>query len=121
MRRASPCVVLAVLLLAGHASAQSTSISTGANGAISGRITCATNAISSFTVLPDIHVFSSAGVLVRWLPASSVCTPEGLDYVVSDLPAGQYFLLARDRPSCRLPDYADDEMAVFDLAFIQPR
>ena len=67
-------------------------------GAISGRIACATTT-ADFTVPPGISVFNSAGVLVRRGESPfGVCTPTGVDYLISGLAAGQYYLLARDTP-----------------------
>ena len=62
---------------------------------------------------------SEMGSILSFLPAR-ICRPEGCDQGRSAGWSHEARELSYVQASCRLPDYADEEMAVFDRALIQP-
>ena len=66
-----------------------------AAGAISGTVTCEIRPLD-FNAGPQIYVFNASGAQVgRTSFAFGTCA----DYTVTGLPAGQYYVLARDTPA----------------------
>ena len=72
-----------------------------AGGSISGTVSCVPVNPGFGASLPDLYVYNLSGQLVRKQARPGIChvsTPS-VPYVVGGLPAGQYFVAARDEPA----------------------
>ena len=83
----------AVVVAAG-AIVSNVNFSMSAGGAISGNISCEKRRPSDFNSGPSILVYDQSGHPVRNTGAGGCST-----YTIGQLPAGQYYLLARDTPA----------------------
>jgi hypothetical protein len=94
----------ATIAVTGGATAAGIDLSLAAGGIISGTVSCEILDSTEALQLPDYYVYNMAGELVRQQPHEGLCraAQPSSTYQILGLPAGQYFVLARDVPSLSL-------------------